>query len=39
MEPAAATQVGASLSSVAIYVLMAVVLIWRPTGLYGARPA
>ena len=39
MEPAAATQVGASLSSVAIYVLMAAVLIWRPTGLYGARTA
>jgi len=37
MAPAAATQVGASLSSMAIYILMSVVLIWRPTGLYGAR--
>jgi branched-chain amino acid transport system permease protein len=37
MEPAAATQVGASLASMAIYLLMAAVLIWRPTGLYGAR--
>jgi branched-chain amino acid transport system permease protein len=39
MEPAAATQVGASLSSMAIYLLMAAVLIWKPTGLYGARAA
>jgi branched-chain amino acid transport system permease protein len=39
MEPAAATQVGASLSSMAIYLLMAAVLIWKPTGLYGARTA
>ncbi|MDG3042209.1 branched-chain amino acid ABC transporter permease [Roseicyclus marinus] len=39
MEPAAATQVGASLSSMAIYLLMAIVLIWKPTGLYGARTA
>ncbi|WP_305968898.1 MULTISPECIES: branched-chain amino acid ABC transporter permease [unclassified Mameliella] len=37
MAPAAATQTGASLSSMAIYILMAVVLIWRPTGLFGAR--
>ena len=37
MAPSAATQVGASLASMAIYVLMAIVLIWRPTGLYGAR--
>lgn len=37
MSPSAATQVGASLASMAIYVLMAVVLVWRPTGLYGAR--
>ncbi|MBF9060250.1 branched-chain amino acid ABC transporter permease [Rhodobacterales bacterium HKCCSP123] len=37
MEPASATQIGASLSSMAIYLLMAAVLIWRPTGLYGVR--
>jgi branched-chain amino acid transport system permease protein len=37
MEPAAATQVGASLASMAIYLLMAMVLIFRPQGLYGAR--
>ncbi|MBV2358471.1 branched-chain amino acid ABC transporter permease [Thalassococcus sp. CAU 1522] len=37
MEPARATSLGASLASMAIYVLMAAVLIWRPTGLYGAR--
>lgn len=39
MEPASATQVGAALGSMAIYLLMAAVLIWRPTGLYGARSA
>ena len=37
MAPAAATQTGASLSSMAIYILMAAVLVWRPTGLFGAR--
>ncbi|MGK7651871.1 MULTISPECIES: branched-chain amino acid ABC transporter permease [unclassified Roseovarius] len=37
MEPAAGTQVGASLASMAIYILMSVVLVWRPTGLFGAR--
>ncbi|KUF11284.1 branched-chain amino acid ABC transporter permease [Pseudoponticoccus marisrubri] len=37
MAPAAATQTGAALASMAIYILMAGVLIWRPTGLYGAR--
>ncbi|MGB0439952.1 MAG: branched-chain amino acid ABC transporter permease, partial [Paracoccaceae bacterium] len=37
MEPAAATTVGASLASMAIYILMSAVLIWRPTGLFGAR--
>ncbi|KMW59104.1 High-affinity branched-chain amino acid transport system permease protein LivH [Candidatus Rhodobacter oscarellae] len=37
MEPSAATSVGSSLASMAIYILMAVVLIWRPTGLFGAR--
>jgi branched-chain amino acid transport system permease protein len=37
MDPSSATSVGASLSSMAIYVLMGAILIWRPTGLYGAR--
>ena len=33
---AAADGIGASLSSIAIYVLMAAVLIWRPRGLFQA---
>ncbi|WP_099826726.1 branched-chain amino acid ABC transporter permease [Oceaniglobus indicus] len=37
MEPSAAASVGSALASMAIYILMAGVLIWRPTGLYGAR--
>ena len=37
MDPSAATAIGASLSSMAIYLLMAAVLIWRPTGLFGVR--
>ncbi|SDE45823.1 branched-chain amino acid ABC transporter permease [Ruegeria marina] len=37
MEPADATSIGSALSSMLIYILMAVVLIVRPTGLYGAR--
>ena len=37
MEPSAATSVGSSLASMAIYILMSLVLIWRPTGLFGAR--
>ncbi|MBL6945642.1 MAG: branched-chain amino acid ABC transporter permease [Rhodospirillales bacterium] len=36
MEPSAADSIGASVSSVAIYVLMAMVLIWRPRGLFQA---
>ncbi len=36
MEPAAATAVGAALASMLIYILMALVLILRPTGLYGS---
>lgn len=32
-----ATTTGASLASMSIYVLMAVVLLWRPAGLFGAR--
>jgi len=35
MEPAAAMSVGASLASMAIYILMAAVLILRPRGLFG----
>jgi branched-chain amino acid transport system permease protein len=37
MEPSSATSAGASLSSMLIYLLMALVLIYRPTGLFGAR--
>ena len=37
MDPSTATSVGSSLASMAIYVLMSLVLIWRPTGLFGAR--
>ncbi|AEI95963.1 MULTISPECIES: branched-chain amino acid ABC transporter permease [Roseobacter] len=32
-----ATSAGSALASMAIYILMGAVLIWRPTGLYGAR--
>lgn len=37
MEPGAATSVGSSLASMSIYILMAAVLILRPTGLYGSH--
>jgi len=37
LDPSAATSVGASLASMAIYILMGAILIWRPTGLFGAR--
>lgn len=37
MKPAVAASVGSSLASMAIYILMGAVLIWRPTGLYGVR--
>ena len=37
LEPSAATNLGSSLASMAIYILMGAVLIWRPTGLFGAR--
>ncbi|MFV0474971.1 MAG: branched-chain amino acid ABC transporter permease [Pikeienuella sp.] len=37
MEPSDASAVGASLASMLIYILMALVLIFRPTGLFGAR--
>ncbi|MEN9061949.1 branched-chain amino acid ABC transporter permease [Ponticoccus litoralis] len=37
LPPAEATQTGGALAAMAIYVLMAGVLIWKPTGLFGAR--
>ena len=37
MEPSAAQTAGSALASMAIYVLMGAILIWRPTGLFGAR--
>lgn len=37
MPPAEATATGSSLASMLIYVLMAVVLLWRPKGLFGVR--
>ena len=37
MAPAAADGIGASLASMAIYILMAAVLIWRPRGLFPAH--
>ncbi|SDF23489.1 branched-chain amino acid ABC transporter permease [Limimaricola pyoseonensis] len=37
METSAATSVGAALASMAIYILMALVLVVRPGGLFGAR--
>ncbi|MDX9861568.1 MAG: branched-chain amino acid ABC transporter permease [Rhodospirillales bacterium] len=36
LDPAAADSIGASISNVAIYLLMAAVLIWRPRGLFQA---
>ncbi len=37
MESGAATQTGSALAAMAAYILMGIVLIWRPTGLFGAR--
>lgn len=37
MEASSATSTGSALASMLIYILMALVLIWKPTGLYGAR--
>lgn len=37
MEPGAATQTGSALASMLIYILMSLILIWRPTGLFGVR--
>ena len=36
MDPSAATSVGAALASMSIYILMAGVLLFKPTGLYGS---
>ncbi|QBF33015.1 branched-chain amino acid ABC transporter permease [Thalassococcus sp. S3] len=36
MDPSAATSVGSALASMLIYILMAGVLLFRPTGLYGS---
>jgi branched-chain amino acid transport system permease protein len=35
MEPSSASTVGAALASMSIYVLMAAVLVWRPSGVFG----
>lgn len=37
MDVSSATSIGSSIASMAIYLLMGAVLIWRPTGLFGAR--
>jgi branched-chain amino acid transport system permease protein len=37
MAPSAAQSSGSALASMLIYILMGAVLIWRPTGLFGAR--
>ncbi|MEM8692972.1 MAG: branched-chain amino acid ABC transporter permease [Pseudomonadota bacterium] len=37
MAPGAASQTGSAIASMAIYILMTLVLIWRPSGLFGAR--
>lgn len=37
MDISTANNVGSSIASMAIYILMGGVLIWRPTGLYGSR--
>jgi len=39
MEPSAATSVGSALASMSIYILMAGVLVFRPTGLFGQGSA
>jgi branched-chain amino acid transport system permease protein len=35
MDPSSATTIGSALASMSIYILMALVLLFRPTGLYG----
>ena len=36
-DPSTATSIGSSISSMAIYILMGAILIWRPTGLFGTN--
>ena len=36
-DPATANSVGSALASMAIYILMSAILIWKPTGLFGTR--
>ena len=38
-DASSATTIGSALASMSIYILMAAILVWRPTGLYGARTA
>jgi branched-chain amino acid transport system permease protein len=35
LNPSSATDIGSALSSMMIYILMAAVLIWKPSGLFG----
>jgi branched-chain amino acid transport system permease protein len=37
VDAASATAIGSALASMLIYILMAAILVWRPTGLMGAR--
>lgn len=37
MDAGAATQTGSALASMSVYILMSIVLIWRPSGLFGVR--
>ena len=37
MDLATATSVGSSIASMSIYILMSIVLVWRPTGLFGQK--
>lgn len=37
MESGAAQKSGAAIASMSVYILMGIVLIWRPTGLFGVR--
>lgn len=37
LEPGAAQKSGSAIASMGIYILMGLVLVWRPTGLFGAR--
>ena len=38
MEAGEANQTGSALAAMSVYMLMSIVLIWRPTGLFGVRP-